>query len=150
MEHENDSTAADGVVAVTTTSNSSATTTTHDNDTIFGRNNKLYGMFEETKHQGSDSGSLFWCGILHWQRNKDLFERWRKEEGTQGGGGSTTTATQEGTQGEEKQDDKENDKSSSTSSSSWWCQFICSFHHSLISLFLFQIIDRMDSFCDIN
>mmetsp|Transcript_14892 Transcript_14892/g.17248 ORF Transcript_14892/g.17248 Transcript_14892/m.17248 type:complete len:781 (+) Transcript_14892:212-2554(+) len=118
MEHENDSTAADGVVAVTTTSNSSATTTTHDNDTIFGRNNKLYGMFEETKHQGSDSGSLFWCGILHWQRNKDLFERWRKEEGTQGGGGSTTTATQEGTQGEEKQDDKENDKSSSTSSSS--------------------------------
>jgi len=114
MEHENDSTAADGVVAVTTTSNSSATTTTHDNDTIFGRNNKLYGMFEETKHQGSDSGSLFWCGILHWQRNKDLFERWRKEEGTttvQGGVIATQEATQE-EQNHQVDDNNENDKSS--------------------------------------
>jgi len=127
---------ADGVVAVTTTS---ATTTTNDDDTtIFGRNNKLYGMFEETKHQGSDSGSLFWCGILHWQRNKDLFERWRKEEGTQGGGGSTTTATQEGTQGEEKQDDKENDKSSSTSSSSTYT--VVAQQHPIIHAFFCLVV----------
>jgi len=108
-KNENDSDAA-AVTTSSTTTNSSTRSRS-----IFGRNNKLYGMFEDSSHQKTDAGSLFWCGILHWQRNKDLLDRWtatQRQTTT-----ATATATQEAT-ATQNDNDKNKNKDASTSSSS--------------------------------